>query len=346
MDEKERIILGQVIKRPELFSLIKNSKGLFKNEKSRRVFNALESLISKDSSHIDEFLLAEASGLKAEEIINFSEGVHRIPEENFAEHLRRLEQRNFAEEFFQESEKQKKIFLKGIDPDFNPVLQIAEKIKQSSIDIEKKGPRAETLQEFLAHDLPKRQPLINPLFGLQEMTMLHGRPKIGKSLLTLQIARSVITGEAFLGFEVYKQERPILIIQVEIAQGLMQERARKIFKDIAGSEKIIIPFQNRNIFIDQKSGRKHISHLIEDYKPALVILDPYLKFFTDEETAFIMMRNFKKEKSAARKHSGQLRSMLRLIAIGTSRESLILALILSNSFGLPVFPLKAGIGKT
>jgi hypothetical protein len=221
-----------------------------------------------------------------EEILSLSEGVHRIPEENFIEHLRRLEQRNFADDFFRESEKQKKIFLKGIDPDFNPVLQIAEKIKQSSIDIEKKGPQAETLQEFLAHDLPKRETLINPLFGVQEMTMIHGRPKIGKSLATLQIARSLITGHKFLGFETYKQERPILIIQVEIALALMQERARKIFKDIAGSEKIIIPFQNRNIFLDQKSGREHVSHLIKDYKPVLVILDPYLKFFTDEETAF------------------------------------------------------------
>jgi hypothetical protein len=103
MDEKERLVLAQVIKKPPLFSLIQNSKGLFKNEKSRRVFNALESLISKDSSHIDEFLLAEASGLKVEEILSLSEGVHRIPEENFIEHLRRLEQRNFADDFFRES---------------------------------------------------------------------------------------------------------------------------------------------------------------------------------------------------------------------------------------------------
>jgi hypothetical protein len=286
MSQVEGCILGWLLKNPSFIKISGPFKEFIKNEKTRRIISAIEK-ITNDGGNMDELILSEKTGISITEILALiPDGLQNVSEENFLEHVSILKKKNFMLELFSEANKQRLFIEKGMEPDVNYVLEVAEKIKQSSIDIEKKGPQAETLQEFLAHDLPKRENLINPLFGVQEMTMIHGRPKIGKSLATLQIVRSLITGDRFLGFETYKQERPIIIIQVEIAPALMQERVRKIFKDIAGSEKIIIPFQNRNIFLDQKSGREHVSRLIEDYKPVLVILDPYLKFFTDEETAF------------------------------------------------------------
>jgi len=178
------------------------------------------------------------------------------------------------------------------DYDHDKIQGFYQEIKNLDSLADGKKPQVETLKEFLSRDLPKRQILIDPIFGLQEMTMIHGRPKIGKSLLTLQLSRCLITGEDWLGFKVYKLDRPILVIQVEISQNLMQERVKKIFGDVAATEKIIIPSQNRNIFFDQKDGRQYVLHLIEDFRPGLVILDPYSKFFTDEETALKNPRPF------------------------------------------------------
>ena len=195
MDEKERLVLAQVIKSPQLFSLIQTSKGLFKSEKSRLIFNALETLISGDSSHIDEYLLAEASGLKVEEIISVSDGVHRIPEENFTEHLRRLEQRNFAEELFKESEKQKTFYLKGMEPDFNSILKITEKIKQTSAGkIQAERLAIQKMSEVEAKPVTW---LWQDRFPRGMLSLLVGDAGTGKSYLAVYIASIVSKGECF-----------------------------------------------------------------------------------------------------------------------------------------------------
>jgi hypothetical protein len=173
--------------------------------------------------------------------------------------------------------------------DVDKAKEYLREIESTSV---KEKPKFLNLNEFINKDMPKRESLIEPILGRSEITMIHGRPKIGKSLLTLQIAKSLITGENWLGFEVNKLDKPILIIQVEIAALLMQKRVKQIFRDIPNIENIIIPEQSRNIFLDQKAGKGYVSSLIKDIEPGFVILDPYMKFFTTEEDAFKKCRPF------------------------------------------------------
>jgi len=295
----EKIILARLIQQPEYLTLEGLEASLFSAGPSRRIFRAIKKLI-KDGEKIDEILVSKEAGIKVNEALEVVGGIDRIPAENFKRHIQKLREATHHKDLFNEIEKQKEAFVKGAPPDFSALGKILDKIEGDKPD--KKRPQAETLTEFLKRDLPKRQVLIEPILGLEEMTMIHGRPKIGKSLLSLQIARSLITGEAWLGFTTHKIDRPILIIQVELSMSLMQERAQNFFGDIADLkvidsnmmilDKVIIPFQSRNIFLDDPAGQDQVLCFIEDFNPALVILDPYSKFFSDEEMALKNPRPF------------------------------------------------------
>lgn len=289
MTELEKIVLARLIQQSEFISTDGLSVNLFSTEKPRRTYKAIKKLAA-NGGKIDEILLSNEAGIAVSELLEITECVHSIPAENFKLHVQKLREAVHHKEFFKETEKQRNFFLKGMPPDISKCAAILKDLKKEEIG--KERPKTETLTEFLDRDIPKRQILIEPILGLQEMTMIHGRPKIGKSLLTLQLTRCLDTGKDWLGFKTNKIDRPILIIQVEIASVLMQERVKQVFGDIAGSEKIIIPLENRNIFFDQKSGRDHVSKLLEDIRPGLVILDPYSKFFTDEEMALKNPRPF------------------------------------------------------
>ncbi len=289
MTEIEKIVLARLILQPEFVGLEGLEIGLFSNEKPRRIFKTIKKL-AINGGKFDEILISNDAGVELSELLKITEGVHSIPAENFKHHVQKLREAVHHKEFFKETEKQRNFFLKGMPPDISKCAAILEDLKKEETG--KERPRAETLTEFMDRDIPKRQILIEPILGLQEMTMIHGRPKIGKSLLTLQLARCLVTGEDWLGFKTHKIDRPILIIQVEIAAPLMQDRVRQVFGDIAESEKIIIPFETHDIHFDKKSGRERVLCLIEDYDPGFVMVDPYLKLFSDEESALKNPRPF------------------------------------------------------
>lgn len=70
-----------------------------------------------------------------------------------------------------------------------------------------------TLREALQTKMPDVQWLIKDILP-QGFFFLAGRPKIGKSFMTLQMCASVVTGTKFLGYDVMQQGR-VLYISLE-----------------------------------------------------------------------------------------------------------------------------------
>lgn len=289
MTSLEKTILGHLLMHPELRKNLDINKNFFKSQRQRLVFKEIENG-NKDAAIIVNELQKKSIEDAGSYVASLVAGIPHSKPENLNQLILKVNQQRKKNELFQLIEEEARTAIKTGDFNLTEIRKGFEEL--DSLDDDHKSPRFETLKEFLDRDLPKRKILIDPIFGLQEMIMIHGRPKIGKSLFTLQLSRCLIAGVDCLGFKTYKLDRPILIIQVEIAPALMQERVEKIFKDVPNTEKIIIPAQNRNIFFDKKPSRDHISKLIKEVKPALVVLDPYSKFFTDEETAFKNPRPF------------------------------------------------------
>ncbi len=126
------------------------------------------------------------------------------------------------------------------------------------------------------------------------VTVLAGDTKIGKSLLTLNLALALQFDETFLGEDVLHKNPKILVLQQEVTAPAMQERILKILQvkslDVLpeASQKVLknITFKNRArkfLKLNDPSGRAAIHNLIKEHKPDIVIFDPLSTFNAKEE---------------------------------------------------------------
>jgi len=148
------------------------------------------------------------------------------------------------------------------------------------------SPRAESLREFLSKDIPERQCLLGTLIAKNELTIISGPAKLGKSILSLNIALHLANGEGWLGFQVQKPCRT-LIIQQEVSEEALRERLNKM----VGSKTEGVAHDNlflcseRGILLDSGEGLKKVKSLIEEHHPDVVILDPMYTFHTRKENS-------------------------------------------------------------
>ena len=180
-----------------------------------------------------------------------------------------------------ESKKAEHEILKRVDPS----LDSFEKKLRKAVKLgHKKEVHFESLDFFLSCDIPPRETLIDPILGRQEKTMIHAAPKFGKTALALQLACCGAEGRDWLGFKV-KKKFTTLIIQDELSEILFKDRVEKVFDKCDAQDKIFIPKRKRKIFLETKAGRDYIAALVEEIKPDVIIIDPYIKFWEAEENA-------------------------------------------------------------
>jgi hypothetical protein len=83
------------------------------------------------------------------------------------------------------------------------------------------------LAEFLAMELPARELILSPWLPKAGLCMIHARPGVGKTHLSLNIAYAVASGGQFLG---WRAEKPsgVLFIDGEMPAAALQERLAQI----------------------------------------------------------------------------------------------------------------------
>lgn len=133
-----------------------------------------------------------------------------------------------------------------------------------------------TLKEALETNLPDIQWLIKDILP-QGFFFLAGRPKIGKSFMTLQMAISIVTGQKFLGHEIVKTGR-VLYVSLE-------DNIRRIVKR-ANNMGLVSDFKNLEMLeivetMDplNKGGLVKLIERLNKKKYALCIIDTYAKAF-------------------------------------------------------------------
>jgi len=85
------------------------------------------------------------------------------------------------------------------------------------------------LSEFLALDLPPREPILSPWLYVGGLCQLHAFRGIGKTHMSLGIAHAVATGGSFLGWFASKP-RGVLYIDGEMPAQSLQDRLASIVK--------------------------------------------------------------------------------------------------------------------
>lgn len=77
--------------------------------------------------------------------------------------------------------------------------------------------------EFVAATIPQPPFLIEPFFPSGGLCLLHGKRGIGKSMLTMAMARSVATGETFLNLFPTRQGN-VVVIQLDMVESVFHDR--------------------------------------------------------------------------------------------------------------------------
>jgi len=186
--EIEKNILGWIYYDPSLLEKVYLDKGLFELGKHRAIFKEFSRQFQEHLS-IDLFIAAERIG--GDGIIAYldslKDGLPKSSSENFENEVRKLKEKKLQRSFLQETEKQRKNFLKGLPIDLQESTRLLDKIQELKI----------SRPEFRIFDTIEGQS-INWLWKgripLGMITLLCGDPGVGKSYLTTWLAAKLSQG--------------------------------------------------------------------------------------------------------------------------------------------------------
>ena len=106
---------------------------------------------------------------------------------------------------------------------------------------------------------------------------LFGQAKSGKSYLCIQLARCIASGDNFLGIPT--QKAPVLYLQFELGEGILQYRMRSTGKDYEG----VYVGTTFSMKLDKREGQDQFLKAISAVQPQVVIIDPFYKVISGDE---------------------------------------------------------------
>jgi RecA-family ATPase len=154
-------------------------------------------------------------------------------------------------------------------------------------------PQSNTLPVQAAHELPARKAaqrwLVTNLWLDEGVGIVGGEPKLGKSFLALDLAVAVASGTPCLRdarFAVPRAGR-VLLYAAEDALHIVRQRlegicaAAGLVLDEIDLDVITVP----TLRLDLSSDCERLIHTVEQLKPRLLILDPFVRLHRIDENA-------------------------------------------------------------
>jgi len=144
-----------------------------------------------------------------------------------------------------------------------------------------------SLSEFMKQGSEEVEWLLKGIIPKSGITILAAKPKVGKTLLTFNLALCVASGRPYLGRET--RQGAVILIQMEDPQDLMKQR----FKVMGYGEECPICICQKMLNLNKNFNE--LMDKIEKYRPVLVIFDPliYLTNIKDENSAVDVANAFK-----------------------------------------------------
>lgn len=127
-------------------------------------------------------------------------------------------------------------------------------------------------------------PLETPPFHVQGWLprpgklLFFGKGGVRKSFLSMYLARCIGCGEPFLGLKTEKGV--VLYIQFELGEALLQERMVRSGKEYSD----VFVGTTFSMKLDTKKGMEQLDEALGAVRPSVVIIDPFYKAFSGEET--------------------------------------------------------------
>jgi KaiC/GvpD/RAD55 family RecA-like ATPase len=145
-----------------------------------------------------------------------------------------------------------------------------------------------TVEEFMAADITKAEPLVDPLVFRGGFSAVGGVKGSHKSFFVTQLGLSLASGKPeFLNCPVLKPAK-VVLVQQEISVGFLKERLERIKRgeryDTSGRF-IPITTTGKQLKLLKDTDLDQIKRWLEKYEPDLLILDPISSFYDIEENA-------------------------------------------------------------
>jgi len=149
------------------------------------------------------------------------------------------------------------------------------------------------LRDLFATDFPEPAPIIENMLNEEEVAVFAGPKKLGKTVLSQNMALCIANGTNFLGFRVPTAQR-VLYIQQEVAPRWFKKRLEHMMEALpAGPAKDNFHHvSRRGIVLTDPKTASIVGRWIEQTKPRLVIFDPLYLFHTGEENSARDMTKF------------------------------------------------------
>lgn len=147
------------------------------------------------------------------------------------------------------------------------------------------APLAESILEFRARPVKKRDVFMRYWLEREGLTFLAGEHKTGKSVLAMNLAICVATGRGFLGFEV-PSPRKVLLVQQEISDPAMHDRVDKMIVSPPPElrQNLLIPRRPEQYWkLTRVPDRDLLGKIVQDCGIDLVIFDPLSTFHDKKE---------------------------------------------------------------
>jgi hypothetical protein len=110
----------------------------------------------------------------------------------------------------------------------NETISISPGLQQNNTPVSPiNSLRVVELADFLAINFPLRELILAPWLPKAGLCMVHARPGIGKTFVSLNIAYAVASGDTFLNWKAEKP-RGVLVIDGEMPGTTLQERLANI----------------------------------------------------------------------------------------------------------------------
>lgn len=129
--------------------------------------------------------------------------------------------------------------------------------------------------------------LIEGLWADQAVGILGGEPKCYKSFLALDIAVSVASGTPCLRQFPVRQAGPVLLFPAEDSLSLVRQRLQGICA-AAGAQLHRLPLYvitAPRLLLDAPQDRQRLRETVAELKPALLVLDPFIRLHRTDENA-------------------------------------------------------------
>lgn len=160
-----------------------------------------------------------------------------------------------------------------------------------------------SLSELLKLEVSQPQWLVKSLFPSQGVAIIAGKPGIGKSWMSMDLAIAVARGEAWLGkFETCQST--VGYIDLESSPQMLRDRFRMLLNARGVNGDLGVSFLvGPDLSFNSSDSLSKLDNWLTETKPGLIVIDCLVRsHVSDENSATDMAKVFGKIKGLVRKH--------------------------------------------